>query len=377
MSERVTPRTKSRIVSYCEISSDGDSNDGLETSDDEDDSDLYHDDSSRTDEEDDDASMSNNQELENNQEGSASGYPDTGRDITQAPMPYSHSRKEHRSFFIITRAPPKNNVPPTITTNVFCTVSGEPNDPIPIPTFELFDVAATNEKIVQDINIIAPLFSPDDPLIHQFIMRIQKRPFVAYTTPKKEASPTTWTSTDPVMDAWWLKVVNEEPRPRTTPDWLPADQSARVKPTGDLNSPFMVITGYPLVSAIHPSKLGYHTPESALNSPSMLHFDALPVPIDRTLAPGDRPIKNKAIKGSKAYWYQTNNFLMHNSQSKVALVLGATAHDMYLASLWSRKIFSKIYAKHDYRNLRPIAILELNMEYEIQRIAILAPHPEM
>ncbi|CAE6999004.1 hypothetical protein HRS9139_04058 [Pyrenophora teres f. teres] len=406
------PRTAKEHVSYSEISIEDDEcstaeDDERSTAEDEADSDLYHNSMySGTDTNSDISDISNidvylsdssdRDGVSNNMtEISTIKHANAKRDINQAPRTTSHSKAEHRSFVLLLRKAPTQSNVETITTYGFCSVMGKPEDPIEIPTPELFDVTATSEKIVEDIETIAPLLSPNHPLIKRFIRRIQKQPFLPHITPKKEKSPTTWTKTDPYMDQWWTKAVNEEPRPRGAPEWLPADQSARVKPTGNLDSPLMVVTGFPLLSKIHPlyatvddisqatiwdlySKLGYHTAKSASTHVSMLHFDTIPVQINRQLVSSGKPHKDLSMKATKAYWYSVNESLLQNSRSKVALILGDSAQDMYLASLWSRKMnYRKIYARHDYRNLRPIAILELDWSGQIQRIAILAPHPEV
>ncbi|CAE6998992.1 hypothetical protein HRS9139_04060 [Pyrenophora teres f. teres] len=405
------PRTIKEHVSYSEISIEDDEcstaeDDEHSTAEDEADSDLYHDSMySGTDTNSDigdisdiDVYLSDSSDRDgvsnNMTEISTIKHANAKRDINQAPRTTSHSKSEEEEVISRPRKSSTQSNAGTVTTHGFCSIMGKPEDLIKIPTHELFDVTATSEKIVEDIETIAPLLSPNHPLIKRFIRRIQKQPFLPHITPKKEKSPTTWTKTDPYMDQWWTKAVNEEPRPRGAPEWLPTDQSARVKPTGNLDSPLMVVTGFPLLSKIHPlyatvddisqttiwdlyGKLGYHTVESASTNVSMLHIDTLPIQIDRKLAPRHQPLQ--ATPASIiAYWHRVNECLFKNTRSKVILLLGLVAQDSYIQSLKSRGVrCRKIFGTHDRSATRPIAILELDSSDEIQRIAVLAPHPEI
>ena len=74
-----------------------------------------------------------------------------------------------------------------------------------------------------------PLLARSRPEIAEFMRMLDSQPWTPQTFPTFERNPTTWPSSDPFIDDYWLSSVANRPR-ISNPAWLTDEEKFFVKP---------------------------------------------------------------------------------------------------------------------------------------------------
>jgi len=265
-----------------------------------------------------------------------------------------------------------------------------------VPREQLRNADASRDDIVKDIHLMFSTLSPNNPRIRKFMRNISKAPHVPHVISPRSATPTTWASIDPVVDAWWDDGIEDEPISANAPFWLQKGREKRVKCSGSFESPLLTVGTFPLSyeRSVHPNfataddlsdksinlmihKMGYSRPTDERPSMAALHW--VPIRIDAE----DLPFKkssstlmsepfNHTPVNLREYWTEHVWKAIRLSKANVILLIGTRSFFNYRDYL----VLSGI--RHEKVKMPKalgmweswVALLEKGWDGEITRIAL-------
>ncbi|KAI4655622.1 hypothetical protein J4E93_000336 [Alternaria ventricosa] len=261
------------------------------------------------------------------------------------------------------------------------------------------------DEVIALISASFPDLSPASPDIAELLRSIKEHMQTAppLYIPEIVESPSTWPSTNVVVDALWAEVTRDEcrvPLPSTPTTGLDMRPDYLVKPFGSPEDPLMVISSYPTsdpTSSLHMSystvndmsnqsiavlliKLGYNV--ANVRTTGVFMVDFFPRRLDRKRLTGNSEKPLDSVPSQLRHYWQTHAFIcLDKSTARVLLVVGGIAFRDYCQYLKERGRTAKVLylsGTERYKGELPGAMLEYydTSPTTVRRIAIITFHPE-